>query len=146
MQLKEEHRMKTSRLGILAVLLMSVSGCRSLDYNVLSDPGKNETLCVAVGDRYYFDLEENRTTGYSWEYTCKDDDIEVTIDHLAPEMKRDGEGRLCGAPGKASVRLRVMPGFDGPASVTFSYRRPWEKTPIKSFTLGLYMKNGPNWW
>ena len=118
----------------LCFFTLLFSGCRIVDRRLVLDPGKNEILRVESGERLYFELEENRTTGYSWEASSDDADVEVTIEHVAAEVSKG----FCGAPGLAKFCLRVHRGFDGPATVVVQYRRPWEKTPIKSFTLSLY--------
>lgn len=124
--------------GILALgVLAAVAGCQMGFRRTLENPGRNETLHVASGDRLVFELDENMTTGYSWTGTSDDGDVEVRIDHLgAADLSR------AGAPGRAAVEVRVHRGFDGPATVRFAYRRPWEKDPVRAFTLVLYKRNG----
>lgn len=117
-------------------LLFFLGGCQAFDRRVIFNPGKDEVIRVVNGDRFYFDLDENMTTGYSWEYTCDDTDVEVRIDH------ESGDPTLCGAPGKAKVLIRIHRGFDGPAIVYFRYRRPWEKEAIKSFKISLFRRTG----
>ncbi len=125
------------------LLLFTLTGCQFCDRISLGDAAENQVLRVMSGDRYYLTLEENMTTGYSWHYACDNDDVEVRIDHEGPEETRSPDGEiLCGAPGKAEIRIRVLRGFDGPATVRFFYQRPWEKEPVKSFTIGLYKRTG----
>jgi len=128
------------RVGLVLALLLA--GCQFCDRHIISDPGKNEVIRCNSGDRYYFDLEENATTGYSWDYFCDNDDVEVLIDHKGPPEAKDGGAPMCGVPGKASVRVRIHRGFDGPAGVKFFYKRPWEKEPIRAFTLSFYKRTG----
>jgi len=128
------------QMGLIFALLLG--GCQFCDRYIISEPGKNEIIRVNNGDRYYFELEENVTTGYSWDYACDNADVEVIIDHEGPsETEKDGR-MMCGAPGKASVCVRIHRGFDGPAGVRFFYKRPWEKEPIKQFTLSFYRRTG----
>ena len=123
---------------ILLSLVASLAGCNMVWRRILPDPEKNQVIRVEKGERIYFDLEENGTTGYQWYYTCTDPDVEVTIDHYAADAK-DG---LAGAPGRAEVRIRIHRGYDGPSDVTFRYKRSWEKDPIKKFTLSLFRRTG----
>ena len=128
--------------GVLLVLFW-LTGCQFCDRVLLDNPGESQVLRVMSGDRYYMTLEENMTTGYSWRFECDSDDVEVLIDHEGPAETRSSDGEvLCGAPGKANVRIRIFRGFDGPATVRFFYQRPWEKEPIKSFNIGLYKRTG----
>lgn len=112
-----------------------LSGCHFIDRHLLDVSGlENQAVEVEIGDRFYFDLDENLTTGYSWDYTCPDSDLEVTIEH-----KRNDADGMTGVGGKADVRVRVKQGFRGPSAVVFNYSRPWEKKkPLKSFQILFY--------
>lgn len=126
------------RLFTFVALALLLSGCQMSDRRALANPGENQVLQVASGDRFYFDLKENTTTGYSWDFSCDDPDVEVTIDH-----QPGGSGEVCGAPGRAVVLIRIHRGYDGPSSVRFFYRRPWEKgPPAKEFTIALFRRTG----
>lgn len=128
----------TMRIALVAALALCC-GCEGIGLRVISDPGKDEVLRVVSGDRIYFELEENTTTGYAWDYVCDDPDVEVTIDHVAA----DTSNGLVGAPGIAKVRIRIHRGYDGPSNVHFVYRRMWEKgPPAKDFDIGLYKRTG----
>jgi predicted secreted protein len=127
--------MRTARL-LLAALALGLAGCHLNRRYFAVEPEKNQAVRVQSGDRLYFELEENATTGYSWTATCDDADVSVTIVHKAADA-RDG---LVGAPGKAEVEIRVHRGYDGPSTVSFAYRRPWEKSPVKEFSVALYKR------
>ena len=127
---------RISNLLFSAALLLT--GCQMVDRRILSDPAKNQVIRIERGDRLYFDLEENGTTGYQWEVICTDPDVEVTLDHQPADVPKG----LVGAPGKAKVRIRIHRGYDGPTDVCFQYRRSWEKKPIQKFTLSLYRATG----
>ena len=129
-------RLKSCCLALLALAFLA--GCNMVWRRILPDPEKNQVIRVEKGERLYFDLEENGTTGYLWYYTCTDPDVEVTIDHYAADAK---EG-FAGALGRAEVRIRIHRGYDGPSDVTFRYKRSWEKEPIKKFTLSLFRRTG----
>ena len=118
-------------------LALALAGC-SMERHTISSPGTSQAIRVESGDRLFMDLEENRTTGYQWTATCNDPDVEVTIEHEAP----DPEDGLVGKPGTADVTIRVHRGYDGPSTVTFCYKRPWEAEPIKTFTITLFKRTG----
>ena len=120
------------------VALAILSGCNMVWRRIVPDPEKDQVIRVEKGERLYFDLEENGTTGYQWDYICSDPDIQVTIDHCPPK-RMDG---IVGASGRAEVRIRVRRGYDGPSDVRFQYRRPWEKKPIKEFVISLFRRTG----
>ena len=100
-------------------------------------PGVNQALCVASGDRLIFDMYENQSTGFLWEYTCDDPDVDVSICHNPPK-KRDVDG----APGSASVEIRIHRGYDGPSTVTFTSRRPNSDNVGDHFTITLFRRTG----
>jgi len=129
--------MKAALLALATLLL--ACGCEGIGHRIVCDPGKNQVLRVVSGDRLYFDLKENASTGFTWDYTCSDPDVEVTIDHEAGD---DSDGR-CGVPGVAKVRIRIHRGYDGPSTIRFRLRRPWEKgPPSKEFNITLYKRTG----
>ena len=130
-------RPKTAVWGVLSSLAAAIAltGC-AFERHYVKDAGVNQVLQVQSGDRWYMDLEENASTGYQWSGDCDDKDVEVKIAHLPAESE------LVGAPGKASVEVCVHRGFDGPSSVNFEYRRPWEKAPLRSFSLQLFKRTG----
>jgi len=112
-------------------------GC-TVNRHYISEPGKSQVIRVEALDRFYMDLEENATTGYQWYAKCTDPDVEVKIDH---QPGKDGDGRV-GVPGTAEVTIHIFRGYDGPSTVTFVYKRPWEKEPAKKFTITLYKRTG----
>ena len=119
-----------------------LAGCQFANWHILNNPGEDQVIRVENGDRYYFDLEENATTGYMWDYSCDNDDVEVTVEHKGPSKPGADGPTKCGAPGRASARIRIHRGFDGPAGVGFFYKRSGEKTPVKEFTVGLFRRTG----
>ena len=128
----------TVRLLAIAALALAC-GCEGVGGRVIENPGRDQVLRVVSGDRIYFDLKENVTTGYMWDYVCDDPDVEVTIDHVSA----DTSGVRAGAPGLAKVCIRIHRGYDGPSNVHFVYRRPWGKgRPAKDFDIGLYKRTG----
>lgn len=130
--------MEFAHFFLTLLLMLVLTGC-AFERHYAVVPEKDQVLEVASGDRWIFTLEENATTGYEWDYSCDDDDVEVRIDHIAGESK-DG---MVGVPGKAKVVIRIHRGYDGPSTVKFVYRRQWEKAkPAKSFVITLFKRTG----
>lgn len=113
--------------GIFSFLLLfALFGC-SIERHAIESPGKNQVIRVQSGDRFFMDLEENGAAGYQWLGTSNDPDVDVIIDHQ---------------PGTAAVTIRIHRGYDGPSTVTFVYKRPFEKKPLKKFTITLFRRTG----
>ena len=106
------------------------------------------TVQLRRGGSVRFLMEENGTTGYQWEAVYSKNECEVVIEHRAagsskPPRRTDGGGTpspLCGAPGKAAVKITKNAAVQSPSLVEFRYRRSWEKEvkPIKTVRVVLY--------
>jgi predicted secreted protein len=128
--------LRASLLFLLAASLFS--GCAFERHYFEIEPGKNQVVRAESGDRFYLELEENRTTGYEWVATCDDSDIDVKIVH----EDGDGEDGIVGAGGVAKVEIRVHRGYDGPSVVRFRYKRAWEKRAAKEFKVTFFKRTG----
>ena len=122
---------------ILVLSVLALCGCNMAMRTTLEGE-QNQVVRVESGERLYLEMKENATTGFRWEATSDDPDVEVRLEHVAPDCSNG----LCGAPGKVKAEIRIHRGYDGPSVVTFAYRRPWEKKPIKSFAVTLYKRTG----
>lgn len=120
--------------ALLAAALLG--GCNMVWRKILPDPGKNQVVRVEKGERLYFDLEEDVDAGCRWDFACDDKDVEVTLDHEAPDG--GGGGRELGT---AEVRIRIHRGYDGPSAVRFFYKSAG-KPVEKEFTITLYRRVG----
>ena len=129
---------RAASLLLLALVgFAGLPGCHfGRHYSVV--PEQNQALPAQSGDRFFFELDENQTTGYAWRAACDDPDISVSLRHVAGRA----EGGLVGVPGKAEVEIRVHRGYDGPSTIRFQYRRNWEERPIREFTITLYKRTG----
>ena len=127
-----------AHLFLLFTIPLLLAGCSVERHYSDIVPERNQAVRVESGDRFYFDLEENTTTGYEWIATCDDPDVSVTITH----ERCDTDDGLVGAPGVAKVEVRVHRGYDGPSTVRFRYKRRWEKDFAKQFTITLYKDVG----
>lgn len=92
------------------------------------------TARVPEGSAFRLRIEENATTGYTWEETHNTNECEAVLRHEAAEERRG----LCGAPGR--VELEVRSRVQTPARLELAYRRPWEKTcaPLKKCRVIVY--------
>ncbi len=88
-----------------------------------SAAAKDGAIALAAGESHQFFLEENVTTGFSWEGKSDNSAVAVELEHLGPEQT---DPPLCGAPGRVKVTIAAKEGFKGEAKVTLVYRRPWE--------------------
>jgi len=101
-----------------------------------TDSGK--TVSAGVGDLVIIELEANPTTGYSWQVNppAKDAPLVLkskeflTFSQLNPEVQP-----AIGQGGITTVTYQVVK--SGKASISLSYRRPWEKEakPAKTFNV-----------
>jgi len=125
------------RVPFALALVFALGGC-TWNRHYISSPGTSQAIRVEALDRYYMDLEEDLAAGCRWYGSCGDPDVRVIIDH---EPGKDGGGRV-GTPGTAEVTIRIGSGYDGPSTVTFTYKRQGESEPLKRFTITLYKRTG----
>ena len=127
-------RLKSFGLALLLAALFA--GCNMVWRKILPNPGTNQVVRVEKGERLYFDLEEDVDAGYRWDFTCDDPDVEVTMDHAAPDGGDAGREL-----GTAEVRIRIHRGYDGPSAIRFFYKSNG-KAVEKSFIITLYRRVG----
>ena len=122
-------------LGVL--LAVALSGCaHGLRFSAIT-PGVNQAVCVASGDSLFFEMRENRSSGYRWDYVCDDPDVEVSMEHVPPG-KRD----VNGASGSVRVKIHIHRGYDGPSAVTFTLKRPNSGRVAERFTVTFFRRTG----
>ena len=105
------------------------AGSREAKKIIEKDSGK--TIEMRVGSSILVDLPGNPTTGYMWEVLPLDRSILQKIgDH-----KFSTNSNVIGAPGKVSMRFRVVGA--GRTQLSLVYRRSWERgvPPIKTFSV-----------
>jgi len=83
------------------------------------------------GQSVRFSLEENATTGYSWEMEHNASECDVTM------VRKAADNGLVGTPGQVMVEVKSK--VQTPARVEFRYRRPWEKNSKPAHTLRLLL-------
>ena len=83
-----------------------------------------------MGEPVRFSLEENASTGFSWDVKANTNECTVVLTHRGGD-----KGTICGAPGLLDVTVTSR--VRTPVRVAFRYRRPWEKTvkPWKTLRL-----------
>ena len=84
---------------------------------------------VPKGQSVRFSLEENTTTGYSWEMEHNPSECDVAM------VRKPADSELVGAPGQVMVEVKSK--VQTPARVEFRYRRPWEKDAKPAHALRL---------
>lgn len=74
-------------------------------------------------------LKENSTTGYTWVWACSVDGVATVDQTYIPDAAAAEEGvMLVGAGGQAQITIHGL--NPGEATLTFSYKRPWEEESL----------------
>ena len=86
-------------------------------------------LDAKVGDEIIIDLEENPTTGYSWQYYITEG--AQSIFHISDNYKQDEEATKLGLLGAGGIHRFVFScRKEDKVIITFDYLRPWEDESI----------------
>ena len=98
----------------------------------LRDGDSGRVVGVKVGDMLEVDLEENPTTGYSWQVGPLPSVLELKDSRYAPDHPQ-----LCGSGGRRTFRFAVV--MPGSGKLGLEYRRAWEKeaAPARVFEITL---------
>lgn len=90
---------------------------------VITEANSRTTICLEKGETFYLRLEENPTTGYSWQFNPSQG-LSLVSDRYCPEYE-EKEQPLVGAGG---VHLwEIKANSEGAQQVTAVYRRIWKK-------------------
>lgn len=122
------------RLMTLFILTAVVSsllvGCGP---KVYSDPA--QTIEVKVGQEFIIALEENPTTGYTWQEEFDDSFLELVEDKYKPSS--EAEEGMVGAGGTRSFEFKGLK--KGETEVTMVLKRAWEEELLekKVFTIAI---------
>ena len=73
-----------------------------------------------VGEPVRFSLQENASTGFTWDVESNTNECTVAFRHRGGDR-----GTTCGASGMLDVTVTSL--VRTPVCVVFRYRRPWEK-------------------
>ena len=128
---------RPTALAVAFAAALALAGCSSGRRFCAVEPGVNQVMRVASGDRIFFEMEEDASAGARWDYTCDDHDVEVSIDHRPSKRGEDG-----GAPGSAAVEIRIHRGYDGPSVVTFMLKKSGRGKAVKRFAVTLFKRTG----
>ena len=128
-----------ARIGIIQVLAAAFAAFAGMD--VLAEVKDGTTFRLGtmpselvaerrMGESVRFSLEENASTGFSWDVKANTNECTVVLTHRGGD-----KGTTCGASGLLDVTVTSR--VRTPVRVAFRYRRPWEKTvkPWKTLRL-----------
>jgi predicted secreted protein len=87
-----------------------------------SDSGR--TLRVGIGTKFRLDLDENRTTGYSWS--------QPEFDAAILSLESDDVVPAPGVGGAGSRRFTWLVNAAGRTTVSLAYKRAWEQNAAAS--------------
>lgn len=83
---------------------------------------------ISVGAAVIIQLEENPTTGYTWQYIVNENVLQVIGDNYIPS-----ESVMVGSGGIRILKLNAMGSGEG--EVNMDYVRPWENQPVDHFSV-----------
>ena len=86
-----------------------------------------------MGESVRFSLEENASTGFTWDVASNTNECTVVLRHRGGD-----KGKTCGASGLLDVTVTSL--VRTPVRVDFRYRRPWEKNVEPWKTMRLVVK------
>ena len=128
-----------ARIGIIQVLAAAFAAFAGMD--VLAEVKDGTTFRLGtvpkelaaerrMGESVRFSLEENASTGFSWDVESNTNECTVVLRHRGGD-----KGTTCGASGLLDVTVTSR--VRTPVRVVFRYRRPWEKAvkPWKTLRL-----------
>jgi inhibitor of cysteine peptidase len=113
--------MRCLTIAFMVFLLLSVAAFAE---TVLTEADNGKTVRLKPQKEVRVTLPSNPTTGYSWEMAEQGEDAAVLV--VAKEFRMSaGASERVGAGGVEHFRLRLLKA--GRFTVTFVYRRSWEK-------------------
>lgn len=90
---------------------------------VVTEAGNGTNITLENEETFYLRLQENPTTGYSWELNLSQG-LSLISDKYYPPESREGEQTIVGAGGVHVWEIKAD--SEGIQQVTAVYRRPWE--------------------
>jgi len=91
-------------------------------FHVYTEADSGKTVQEALGETFNIRLQENPTTGYSWNLSIPDG-LRISLDEYIPSSSG---GQMVGTGGIHSFYLRATK--QGEQKVTGEYRRPWMRS------------------
>lgn len=129
------HKLLFSTLLIIIITL--ATGCSPSKPAILSAADNGSHINMRVGEQIVITLEDNPSTGYTWE--AKDLDTGMFTIAGEPTFISSNPGQV-GSGGTLTLSFKAEK--PGTGSLTLVYRRPWETgvNPIKTFTVNVTVK------
>ena len=122
---------KFNLLAILIGISTAINGAELISdgYYPLDKIPEKAEINTPVYEDFEFKLEENITTGYTWQARYNPQEVKVEIDHDINKKHKQ-----LGASGHADIEVELR--RDKAAIVEFYYSRPFEKDvkPLKTMT------------
>ena len=106
-------------------------------YNIKSD---KSILELKKSDIIIFELPENPSTGFQWNFTSTNENVAKIIDKrlVYPPVPK-GQPPLCGQGGTAVYKVKAI--NSGKAQINGKYVRPWERNSSgMEYTLNIEVK------
>jgi inhibitor of cysteine peptidase len=119
-----EKKMKkfVTMLAVIFTVAIMSAGCAGDNVKTYSDAG--ETIEVKVDGEFIIALDSNPTTGYSWEATYDETQLELISDDYEAD---ETDGLITGAGGTEYFRFKALKA--GEFEITLDYQRSWEDEP-----------------
>ena len=129
------HKLQVSTLLIIMIILSAA--CSPSKPVILSAADNGSRVNVKVGEQIVITLEDNPSTGYTWE--AKDLDTGMFTIPGESTFISSNPGQV-GSGGTLTLTFKAEK--SGTGSLTLVYRRPWEigVDPIKTFTVNVTVK------
>jgi len=91
---------------------------------VITEADNGKSINLKKGETFYLRLQENPTTGYSWELNMSQGLDNVSGNYYPPESSKEGKQPLVGAGGVHIWEIKAL--TEGIQQVKGIYKRPWE--------------------
>jgi inhibitor of cysteine peptidase len=120
---RRDHRVEMRLDRTLVAIALLVSSCNAGGSSSLTESNSGSEVRVDAGDVIEVMLEENPSTGYTWELSPVPEMLQLTDDeYVAPETDR------VGAPGTRQFRFATVSA--GAGILRFEYIRPFDESPV----------------
>ena len=78
-------------------------------------------VALKVGQTVKIDLEENPSTGYTWQWEC---DVPDAVELVGDDYVQGGEEGMVGAPGVRTLRFQAL--APATATISLAYAQDWD--------------------
>ncbi|MHC1755527.1 MAG: protease inhibitor I42 family protein [Methanosarcina sp.] len=102
--------------------------------HMITEDDNGKTISIKEGQTFILKLNENPSTGYSWQLSGLNDGLNLLRDEYHPwDSSEESRNAVLGAGGFHSWKIEAM--SDG--QVTATYKRPWEQSGVRTFRLDI---------